>query len=72
MQCCTSATLGSEDQNAEVADFASRFYNSSFAEKDVVRAIRENPKRDSMNIKQRSFSDYSDLAKAILMKVNQI
>lgn len=61
----TSATLGSEDQNAEVADFASRLCNSNFAETDIVRAIRENPKQDSANIRCRNFSEYSVLAKAI-------
>lgn len=61
----TSATLGNDSQNAEVADFASRLCNSYFDEMDVVRAIRENPKHDAISIKHHRFSEYSLLAKAI-------
>ena len=61
----TSATLGNENQNAEVADFACRLCASYFDETDVVRAIREIPKQDSMNIGHRDFSEYFALAKAI-------
>ena len=61
----TSATLGSEDQNVEVAEFASRLCDSQFHESDVVRAIRENPKLETTEIEHRNFSDYSDLAEAI-------
>ncbi|MGI6331292.1 MAG: DEAD/DEAH box helicase [Zhaonellaceae bacterium] len=42
----TSATLGGEDDNKEVAQFATNLCNSSFSEQDIVRAHRLKPKTD--------------------------
>ena len=61
----TSATLGSEKQNKEVAEFASRLCNHPFSENNIIRAIREKPKQDNDNLVSRSFSYYADLAAAI-------
>lgn len=58
----TSATLGSEDQNREVAEFASRLCNNPFYPEDVIRAVRENPKLSSVKAVKREFSIYHDLA----------
>ena len=61
----TSATLGKEDQNAEVAEFASRLCDTQFYPEDVVRASRENPKLTHDTAVKRAFSDYTKLAEAI-------
>ena len=61
----TSATLGSEEQNKEVAEFASRLCNSDFFETDVVRATRENPRKISDNVVHRQLAVYRGLAEAI-------
>jgi len=61
----TSATLGSEDQNNEVAEFASKLCDSPFFETDVVRAVRENPKRNHLDTVCRELTDYHELAEAI-------
>lgn len=39
----TSATLGNDDQNIEVAEFATRLCNSEFNETNIIRAIRSIP-----------------------------
>lgn len=41
----TSATLGSEEENAEVAKFASALCDSTFSERDIIRAFRIAPKK---------------------------
>lgn len=61
----TSATLGSEDQNAEVAEFATRLCNSLFTEKNVIRAIRQRPKQEDLDTFTREFAEYQNLARAI-------
>lgn len=61
----TSATLGNENQNEEVAEFASRLCDSIFFAEDVVRASRENPEISHKDTARRSFSDYEKLADAI-------
>lgn len=61
----TSATLGSEEQNKEVAEFASRLCDSDFFEVDVVRAERENPRKISDSLISRQMAEYRGLAKAI-------
>lgn len=62
----TSATLGNEDQNEEVAKFATNLCNSKFDSEDIIRATRENPKIDIDKLKKRNLSDYHGLAEAIL------
>lgn len=61
----TSATLGSDKQNKEVAEFASRLCNSDFYETDVVRAARENPRKTSDSLVSRQLKEYRGLAQAI-------
>ena len=61
----TSATLGKEDQNAEVAEFASRLCDTQFFPEDVVRASRENPELIQENTVKRPLSDYKQLAESI-------
>ena len=61
----TSATLGSDEQDREVAEFASRLCNSVFHKENVIRAIRLKPDYESMNIKRYSLADYRNLAAAI-------
>lgn len=61
----TSATLGSEKQNKEVAEFASRLCNHPFKEDSIIRAIRENPKLDIDTLVHRPLSCYTELAAAI-------
>lgn len=61
----TSATLGGKDQNAEVAEFATRLCNSQFNEKNIIRAIRQNPEKGTDNLIHRCLSEYHSLAKAI-------
>lgn len=61
----TSATLGSEGQNKEVAEFASRLCNSNFCENDVVRSVRENPRKTLDNLISRPLEKYYRLAEAI-------
>lgn len=61
----TSATLGSEEQNMEVAEFASCLCDSTFQSANIIRAIRQNPEKGDYQITTRSFKDYHDLACAI-------
>ena len=61
----TSATLGSEEQNKEVAEFATRLCNSSFSESNIIRAIRQSPKQDISEICKRELLEYGKLAEAI-------
>lgn len=61
----TSATLGGEDQNNEVADFASRLCDAPFYPENIIRAIRENPKENADNLIDRSFDSYHNLAEQI-------
>src|SRR5699024_7259333 len=62
----TSATLGNEDQNEEVALFASRLCDSSFESSDVIRAIRIEPQRVEDGVNVRNIDAYKVLAEAIL------
>lgn len=62
----TSATLGKEDQNREVAEFASRLCDSNFDEKDVIRAVRQEPLRTMAEMVNRDIDKYADLAAAII------
>lgn len=62
----TSATLGSKDQNEKVASFATNLCDNKFVSDDVIRAARENPKIQSMNLKKRDLLEYHELAGAIL------
>ncbi|OLR58524.1 hypothetical protein BHF70_02145 [Anaerostipes sp. 494a] len=62
----TSATLGNENQNPEVAEFASRLCDSVFNENDVIRATRQQPEKMMEAILKRNISDYENLAKAII------
>ena len=61
----TSATLGNEDQNTEVAEFASRLCNCQFHENDIIRAIRQNPLIENQEMITRDLKEYHNLAKAI-------
>ena len=61
----TSATLGNEDQNAEVAEFASRLCNSYFEKDNIIRAMRQNPQATNGITHHRQLSMYHDLAMAI-------
>lgn len=61
----TSATLGSEEQNKEVAEFATRLCNNQFYPEDVIRAVRENPKLSQSGAVRREFSVYHNLAQEI-------
>ena len=66
----TSATLGNEDQNEEVASFASRLCNSSFESSNVIRAIRIEPQRLSEGLSVWNIDTYKFLAEAILEEDN--
>lgn len=66
----TSATLGNEDQNEEVASFASRLCNSPFESSNVIRAIRIKPQRMSEGLSVRNIDTYKYLAEAILEEDN--
>ena len=66
----TSATLGNEEQNEEVASFASRLCNSSFESSNVIRAIRIEPQRLSEGLSVRNIDAYKFLAEAILEEDN--
>lgn len=57
----TSATLGDENSNKEVAEFGQNLCNSEFATDNIVRAYRILP-RSSNETKQLSFDFYRDLA----------
>ncbi|MEE8817202.1 MAG: DEAD/DEAH box helicase [Lachnospiraceae bacterium] len=61
----TSATLGSEDQNQEVADFATRLCASEFKEENVIRASRMVPDRKEESETRRNMEEYHALAQAI-------
>lgn len=61
----TSATLGNEDQNEEVASFATRLCDNRFYPEDVIRAVRENPKKSQDGTERRNLSSYHKLAQAI-------
>ena len=61
----TSATLGSENQNKEVAEFATRLCNSQFDAEDVIRADRENPQTPHADTYRRPIECYKKLADAI-------
>lgn len=62
----TSATLGNEEQNEEVALFASKLCNSPFESSNVIRAIRIEPQRLSEGVGCRNIEIYKTLAEAIL------
>lgn len=61
----TSATLGSDEQNREVAEFAARLCNSMFDEENVIRAIRQKPSYEALSIQYRDLVEYRKLAVAI-------
>ena len=61
----TSATLGDEDQNKEVAEFASRLCNSSFSEDSIIRAIRQKPGEEADVEFKNEWSSYAPIAEAI-------
>lgn len=61
----TSATLGSENQNQEVADFATRLCSSIFTSDNIIRAERKTPDRSELGETERKLSEYHDLAEAI-------
>ena len=67
----TSATLGSEDQNEEVAEFASRLCDSDFHEADVIRSVRENPQMASKKLVSRQLVEYRKLSEAILNEAEE-
>lgn len=62
----TSATLGNENQNKEVAEFASSLCNSVFDENDVIRAIRQEPEYHLDEMVRRNIGEYKALAEAIV------
>lgn len=62
----TSATLGKDDQNKEVAEFASRLCASDFNEQDVIRAVRQEPVRLKSERKNKNIEEYASLAAAIV------
>ena len=61
----TSATLGDESQNQEVADFASRLCSSAFRPEDIIRADRIDPAKEKGRTVDRDFSVYRDIAESI-------
>ncbi len=61
----TSATLGDESQNKEVAEFASRLCDSEFDENSVIRAIRQKPGEEEGIEFKNDWSSYAKLAEAI-------
>ncbi len=61
----TSATLGDEKQNKEVADFASRLCNSSFSENSIIRAIRQKPGEEAKVEFKNEWNSYTAIAEAI-------
>ena len=60
----TSATLGGEDSDAEVAEFGSNLCNSQFTKESIIRAERSKPE-PSREMKRLPASFYSKLAEAI-------
>lgn len=60
----TSATLGSEDSDAEVAAFGSNLCNSTFSKDNIIRATRYKP-RPSKELKRLPTAFYKKLADAI-------
>ena len=67
----TSATLGSENENADVARFARDLCDSTFQESDVIRAERivPKPERESKNIGNEF---YERVASLIIQGVSDI
>ncbi len=57
----TSATLGSENTNKEVATFASRLCDSTFSSDDIIRATRVNYSQIADNLLSLSPDDYKEL-----------
>lgn len=60
----TSATLGDEESNEQVAEFAHNLCNAPFSSTDVIRAFR-NPPEPSLGIKKLDVSVYSDIANCL-------
>ncbi len=60
----TSATLGDEKDNFDVADFAEKLCNAHFSEEDIIRAKRIKPD-DTKTKEHFNTSFYSDLASLI-------
>ena len=58
----TSATLGSEGSDADVAKFASNLCNAPFSAEDVIRASRINLSFDNNNSITITAEDYCELA----------
>lgn len=61
----TSATLGADDQNIEVADFASRLCNTAFSEDSIIRAIRQKPGEETDILFKNNWASYAPLADAV-------
>ncbi len=61
----TSATLGSEDQNEDVATFASRLCDSDFDADSVIRAYRQKPGEETEVEFKNEWKSYEKLAEAI-------
>ena len=61
----TSATLGDESQDKEVAAFASRLCDSEFSEDSVIRAIRQKPGEEQGIEFKNDWSNYAAVAEAI-------
>lgn len=59
----TSATLGDDNQNQEVAEFASKLCDSKFDQLDVIRAQRVKPeiKHDKYKLKKDFYDKVADL-----------
>lgn len=59
----TSATLGSDDDNAEVAAFATNLCNSRFNENNIIRAQRiiPAPERETVNLSNSFYNDIANL-----------
>ncbi len=61
----TSATLGSEEQNAEVAAFASSLCDSDFDADSVIRAYRQKPGEETGVEFRNQWDAYEEFAEAI-------
>lgn len=60
----TSATLGDEDSNEQVAEFAHNLCDAPFSAADVIRAFR-NPPKALVDAKKLDVSVYTDIANCL-------
>ena len=60
----TSATLGSEDSNQEVADFGKNLCDCDFRTENIIRAYRQKPVRERESLRL-PISFYSEIASMI-------